>query len=385
MVAPAKLYSKQFMKTTSIETKSYWIFIVAAIVIAVGCILLRIQVHENDNYLFMQLASALSYRGDARLSSLLSLDFLVISVESVAAILIGYKLSVVPRSFAFVQLYIVSMIAQWLIFSSFSIVGHPLSSACTVALGGLLGYIFRRLKLKDEQLANQYFELALRNRELQEARLLLVKQDEIERRMFAADLHDQVLNDLKALKQSIEQFETAPEQSRSAHTRELLERAMSEVREVMDNLCPSALEHLGLPAAIEDCCRRAAQRAGFKVRFKNDVDDATLDKLSVVEKSLLYRLAQESLTNICKHAQATKVRTNVSMEDRNLVISIEDDGKGIAETDQRQQSRGLRYMRLRADLIGATVVWRAGEESKGTIVEIRKEIAEKNGDANPDS
>ncbi len=104
--------------------------------------------------------------------------------------------------------------------------------------------------------------------------------------MLAADLHDQVLNDLKALKQSIEQFEMAPEQSRSAHTRELLERAMSEVREVMDNLCPSALEHLGLPAAIEDCCRRAAQRAGFKIRFKSDVDEATLEKLSMVEKSL---------------------------------------------------------------------------------------------------
>ncbi|CAN5142778.1 hypothetical protein BH10CYA1_BH10CYA1_38060 [soil metagenome] len=373
------------MKATSIESKSYWIFIAAAIVIAIGCILLRIQVHENDNYLFMQLASALSYTGDGNQSSSLSLDFLVVSVESVAAILIGYKLSAVPRSFAFVQLYTVSMIAQWLIFSSFLITGHPLSSACTVAVGGLLGYIFRRLKLKDEQLTNQYFELSLRNRELQEARLLLVKQDEMERRVLAADLHDQVLNDLKTLKQSIEQFETAPEQSRSAHIRELLERAMSEVREVMDNLCPSALEHLGLPAAIEDCCRRAAQRAGFKVRFKNDVDDSTLDKLSVVEKSLLYRLAQESITNICKHAEATKVKTNLSMEDRILVITIADDGKGIASADLRQESRGLRYMRLRADLIGATVVWRAGEESKGTVVEIRKEIAQKNGDANPHS
>ncbi len=373
------------MKTTSIENKSFRILIIAAIVIAIGCILLRIQVHENDNYLFMQLAAALSYRGDAGHAAPLSLDFLIVSAECAAAIFIGFKLPAVPRCFAFVQLYIVSMIAQWLIFSSFFVPGHPLSSACTVALGGLLGYGFRRLKLKDEQLEKQYFELTLRNRELQEARLLLVKQDEVERRMLAADLHDQVLNDLKALKQSIEQFESAPEQSRSAHTKDLLERAMSEVREVMDNLCPSALEHLGLPAAIEDCSRRAAQRAGFKIRFKSDVDDQTLDKLSVVEKSLLYRLAQESITNICKHAEATKVRANLSMEDRYLVISIADDGKGIVLTDQRQESRGLRYMRLRADLIGATVAWRAGEESKGTVVEIRKEIAEKNGDANSDS
>ncbi len=81
MVGLAKLYSKQFMKTTSIESKSYWILIVAAIVIAIGCILLRMQVHENDNYLFMQLASALSYQGDAKQSSSLSLDFLIVSAE----------------------------------------------------------------------------------------------------------------------------------------------------------------------------------------------------------------------------------------------------------------------------------------------------------------
>lgn len=373
------------MKTKSIESKSYRILIVAAIVIAIGCILLRIQVYENDNYLFMQLAAALSYRGDAGHAAPFSLDFLIISAECAAAVLIGFKLSAVPRCFAFVQLYIVSMIVQWLIFSSFLTPGHPLSSACTVALGGLLGYGFRRLKLKDEQLEKQYFELTLRNRELQEARLLLVKQDEVERRMLAADLHDQVLNDLKALKQGIEQFESSPELSLSEHTKELLERAMSEVREVMDNLCPSALEHLGLPAAVEDCGRRAAQRAGFKFRINNDVDDATLDKLSVVEKSLLYRLAQESITNICKHAEAAKVRANFSVEDRHLVISIADDGKGIALVEPRQESRGLRYMRLRADLIGATVVWRSGEESKGTVVEIRKEILEQNGDANSDS
>ena len=372
------------MRAASIESKSYWILIVAAIVMVIGCILLRIQIHEIDNYLFMQLVSSISDRGNTNPASQSSLDFLVLSAECIAAIVIGFKLPAVPRSIAFVQLYIVSMIGQWLIFSSFSIPGHPLSTAVTVALGGLLGYIFRRLKVKDEQFANQYYELTLRNRELQETRLLLVKQDEVERRMLAADLHDQVLNDLKALKQSIDQFESSPEQSRSAHTQELLERAMSEVREVMDSLCPSALEHLGLPAAIEDCCRRGAQRAGFKIRFKSDVDDETLDKLSVVEKSLLYRLAQESITNICKHAEASKVRTDLSMENRNLLISIADDGKGIPTT-QREESRGLRYMRLRADLIGATVVWRPGEESKGTIVEIRKEIAEKNGDANPHS
>ncbi len=375
------------MKPTSIENRSSWILIAAAIVLSIGCILLRFQIHESDNYLFMQLVSSISAHRNANSFESALLDFFFVCAECAAAVAIGYKLSSVPRSIALAQLYIGSMVAQVLLYSVTSVAGHPLDSAFTVGLGGLLGYVFRRQQLKDEKFANQYYELNLRNRELQEARLLLVKQDEVERRMLAADLHDQVLNDLKALKQNIDKLEAGSDQAQlqAAQTKKLLERAMSDVREVMDSLCPSALEHLGLSAAIEDCCRRAAQRAGFKIRFKNEVDEASLDKLTVVEKSLLYRLAQESITNVCKHAAATKVRANLCRENNHLLISIADDGKGIDSSKLNETSRGLKYMRLRADLIGATVSWRAGEENKGTIVEIRKEIFERNGDAHPDS
>jgi signal transduction histidine kinase len=365
------------MKLASMENRSYWISIGAAIVLAIGCLLLRFQIHEFDNYLFMQLAAAISDRKVVG-TSLPLLDFLFVFAECAAAVFIGFKLSAIPRSVACVQLYVVSMIAQWLCFTFFATPGHPLNSALAVILGAAVGYALRRFNQRDQYFSSQYYELTLRNRELQEARLLLVKQDEVERRVLAADLHDQVLNDLKALKQSLDADPP------SSHTLELLERAMSGVREVMDNLCPSALEHLGLPAAIEDCCRRGAQRAGFKLHFKCRINESALDNLTVVEKSLLYRLAQESLTNICKHAEASKVHANVALENRQLVISIADDGKGLLSANIRSESRGLKYMRLRADLIGATVSWRAGEENKGTIVEIRKEIPERNGAAKCD-
>ncbi len=373
------------MNNLPIEHKSYWIFVVGAIALTIGCALLRFQIHSSDNYLFNQLLSALSGSRNVGSSSYPSLDFCFSSAECLAAIAIGYKLPALPRVFAFVQLYVVSMLIQWLLFSTLSMLGHPLSSVCTLTFGGLFGYTFRRLNIIDERFKTQCYELTLRNRELQEARLQLIKQDEIERRMLAADLHDQVLNDLKALKQNIEAYVMEPEQERYEKIQQLLQRAMSEVREVMDSLCPSALEHLGLPAAIEDCCRRGAQRSGFKVRFKNSANESLLDTLTVVEKSLLYRLVQESVTNICKHAEAKTVRTNLSAVDRNFLITIVDDGKGIAKDKMQTESRGLRYMRLRADLIGATVAWRGGEEDKGTIVEIRLEIANRNGHANTDS
>jgi len=91
----------------------------------------------------------------------------------------------------------------------------------------------------------------------------------------------------------------------------------------------------------------------------------------MVEQSLLYRLVQESITNICKHAGATVVRGTVEMEGEHLLIKVTDNGRGIDPAKLREDSRGVRYMRQRADLIGATIAWRPGEDGKGTTVEIR--------------
>lgn len=390
MVGAGTIYSKQFMKPASIENASFWILLVVAIVLAIGYVLPGLQIHALDNYLFMRLVDVVFEPKNASRAAPAFFDILFALCECGAAVMIGSKLAGVPRGFALLQLFLISMIAQGLLFSAFSLAGHPISSAVAVMLGGLLGFAVKRLGWKDEQLANQYYELNLRNRELQEARLLLVKQDEIERRVLAADLHDQVLNDLKTLKQLIERLERSDGEMEGADLSQmcddahrLLERTMSDVREVMDSLCPSTLEHLGLPAAIEDCCRRGAEKSGFRIRFKNEVDEIVLEKLSVVEKSLLYRLVQESITNICKHAEATKVRVTLAMENGRLLISIADDGKGLNRALLRADSRGMKYMRLRADLIGATVVWQPGEESKGTLVEIRKEVVEQDGDAHP--
>jgi len=145
----------------------------------------------------------------------------------------------------------------------------------------------------------------------------------------------------------------------------------------MDSLCPSALEHLGLTAALEDCARKAGEKGGFKARCKSKVEDADAEKLSIVEQSLLYRLVQEALTNVIKHAQAKTVRINSEVDGSDLVVTIADDGKGIPAGKMSEESRGLRYMRQRADLIGATISFRAGEgvASPGTIVEIRVDLA----------
>jgi signal transduction histidine kinase len=86
---------------------------------------------------------------------------------------------------------------------------------------------------------------------------------------------------------------------------------------------------------------------------------------------------QEALTNVIKHAEAKTVRINSEMSGDNLVVTVADDGKGIPDGKLSEDSRGLRYMRQRADLIGATISFRAGDgmAGPGTIVEIRVDLA----------
>lgn len=305
------------------------------------------------------------------------LRILSVFLFAAAATYCGFRLPAVPRTLVLIQLFVLSILGIVGLWQFLRVSSQPLAYFFVVFAGCAFGYGLRLIEKQRERQAAQYYELLLRNRELIETKLLLVKQDEIERRMLAADLHDQVLNDLKAVKNKLASFLEQPDKAVADSIQGTLNQAMVEIREVMDSLCPSALEHLGLVAALEDCLRRGAERGGFKVRFKSQVTNADLQCLSMVEQSLLYRLVQESVTNICKHAGASLVRGVLEQDGDFLVVKVTDNGCGIDPTKLRDDSRGVRYMRQRADLIGATIAWRAGEDGKGTCVEIRISLAGK--------
>jgi signal transduction histidine kinase len=359
------------------------LLLVAPLVVALLSWLIDLQLRFVDREIFARLIfafgsppqSVVDRLWSGHLPQSLPLEYFLSFGMSVASTLAAYKLAVVARAIVIAQLLALSLLCQWTMWQVLGIEAHPLLYLLPLALGVCTGYGLRRLGLERKRSESQYYELMLRNKELQETKLQIVKQDEVERRMLAADLHDQVLNDLKAIVHKFDDFATEPETDKADNIRRLLNQAMGEIREVMDSLCPSALEHLGLVAAVEDCLRRGGERAGFKGRVRSKLNGTDLGVLSMVEQSLLYRLVQESITNICKHAGASTVRANVEMDGSQLVIRVADDGKGIDKSKWREDSRGIRYMRQRADLIGATIAWRPGEGEKGTVVEIRMELA----------
>src|SRR5437763_9120056 len=156
-------------------------------------------------------------------------------------------------------------------------------------------------------------ELAAANRELASARLQLANETEAERRRIARDLHDQTLADLRNLALLVDQLPAAgandvrPNRapSRPSALRHEIESISQEVRRICEDLSPSALENVGLSAALQFALAHAVEHAALDCRFDYEFtcDDGLDEKLNLPPSTQIqiYRIAQEALSNICRH------------------------------------------------------------------------------------
>jgi signal transduction histidine kinase/ligand-binding sensor domain-containing protein len=224
-------------------------------------------------------------------------------------------------------------------------------------------------------------ELAETNAELHETRIRLAKETESERSRIARDLHDQTLADLRHLLVLTDQLNAPAEEGaarahRSATLRREIEAISSEIRHICEDLSPSALENIGfLPAlewALTDAVAHLPPGEKFACEFVCEPGLEERLDLSPTEQIQLYRLAQEAINNICRHARAGRARLAVSSENaRDLVIEITDDGIGLSgAAPAHQTGHGMANMRSRANLIGARVKWH--DAAPGCRVEVRK-------------
>lgn len=301
------------------------------------------------------------------------LTIALLMLLSTVSLLAWSRLEGTPRKIVTLQLVALILIVQMIGLA----INLPINNILALSVGVVSGIIFglavktvRSSKLTAEAGAHEVEGL---RRELLESKLQMIKEDEVERRVLAGDLHDQVLNDLKVVKNKIAEAENLDPDTRSEIDKLIVE-AMHQIREVMDSLSPAVLEHLGFAAAVEDCIRVGCERAALKARFKSEVDEAALKFLSPTEQTLIYRLVQETVTNIRKHAQAKTVRGRITIDSGNLLVEVSDDGVGFNAGEKPEDSRGLRYMRQRASIIGAKVDWTPGENGRGTHVAIKMPI-----------
>jgi len=187
-----------------------------------------------------------------------------------------------------------------------------------------------------------------------------LRAQEAERRRIASGLHDEVGQVLTGVLLRLEDDET----------KEAVRQALEEVRRIARELRPEMLEQLGLVSALTELSRKFADSSGIRVerRFATD-----LPPLSDDAELAVYRVAQESLTNIARHADASRVEIALQPGPESVVLRVVDDGRGIPIPDPFTLNGhgGLRGMRERALLVGgALAVKRAGEGG----VEVRLEV-----------
>lgn len=161
----------------------------------------------------------------------------------------------------------------------------------------------------------------------------LLKIQESERQQISLDLHDNVAQELSSLKVAGESIwselrsEDSSLKQQILDWEKLLDRCVKTVRELSYNLRPPGLEQIGLPSAVFDYCRSFTKKTEITVNFSTaGIDSLQLDYIFAIN---IYRLIQEALNNIYKHAQASKVEIKLTASYPNIILRIDDDGKGF--------------------------------------------------------
>lgn len=236
-----------------------------------------------------------------------------------------------------------------------------------VAMAGLLAfYLYLRqttaLKLAGEQqqeaLARERDRLELQVRErtasLRELATHLQQVREEERGHLARELHDELGALLTAAKLDVARLKSrlggqqAPEVGeRLAHLVETLNSGIALKRRIIEDLRPSALANLGLAASLEILAREFSERSG--VEALASVEPVELDESGQLT---VYRVVQESLTNVAKYAQARHVQISVHGYANSVEVVVKDDGKGFDVKQVHPSTHGLAGMRHRVEAAG---------------------------------
>ncbi len=260
-------------------------------------------------------------------------------------------------------------------------------------LGAQLAIVYAsldRVRLLERQAATLEEEIGARQRVEGQLRVAgerlkilshqLLQAQETERRRIARELHDEIGQWLTALKLNLG---SALQGSAEAATRELVrdslritERTMAVTRDLSMTLRPAVLDDLGLVPALRWCLDQHARRAGFETGFHADLGrgDVSAD-LAIT----CFRIAQEALTNIARHAATKRVSTAVSVRDGELRLVIADDGAGFdvgaaLARATRGESLGLLAMQERAALLGGDLVIESAK-GRGTTLRARLPLA----------
>jgi signal transduction histidine kinase len=200
----------------------------------------------------------------------------------------------------------------------------------------------------------------------------VVEAQELERRRLARELHDEtgqaltsILLGLKALEERVEGDDA---RAAAVELRELVVSTLQDVRRLAVELRPTALDDFGLVAALERLTQSFGEQTGIRVDFEPALGGG--ERLPSDVETALYRIVQEALTNIVKHAHATRVSVLLTRYDGIVKAMVEDDGRGFDAAVGREGGVGLLGMRERLALLGGRLQVESGDAGTTVAAEV---------------
>ncbi|HWR17044.1 MAG TPA: GAF domain-containing sensor histidine kinase [Terriglobales bacterium] len=224
------------------------------------------------------------------------------------------------------------------------------------------------------------FNDALRERELRIAELSahLLRAQEDERKRISRELHDATGQQLMVIRLYLGMLDGGAADAAELHkkiheTVTVVDQTIEGIRRIIAKLSPLVLEELGLIAAIRKEAKDFTKRTGVRTRVA--VSDS-VGRLSNLTETAVYRVIQEALHNVAKHAQAKSVSLQLTRQGEMLSLVVQDDGVGITHAPVAGRNFGLAGMQERVTMLGGTVKV-ASAKNKGTRIEVKVPVTQR--------
>jgi signal transduction histidine kinase len=280
---------------------------------------------------------------------------------------------IVPPVLGFLAL-MTSVIWRWY---DISFAVALLTMAIILLFAAIVGFTSVRLERADQSRLRAEADLLHSHEQLRKLSNHMQTMQEEERIRIAREVHDDLGQSLTALKMDVALLRNKLPLNEEVERRtnsmlQLVNATIKSVQRISTELRPSILDDLGLGAAIEWQARQFGDRSGVATSIRILVDPGLTSAVSTA----LFRVLQEALTNIARHAHATAVTITLSGEEENICLRVEDNGVGFDERSlENVQSLGLMGMRERLQLLDGslTIIGKPGEGTTVTAIVPRNE------------
>jgi signal transduction histidine kinase len=236
-------------------------------------------------------------------------------------------------------------------------------------LGADLRFSDADLRLAEQFAARAAVAVDLSLRVARDSLRRVVAGQELERRRLARELHDEtgqaltsILLGLKALEEAQSEVQM---RAAGAELRELIVATLQDVRDLAVQLRPKALDDFGLVAAVERLARTISEATGIAIDIESRLGP---ERLPEEVETTLYRIVQEALTNVVKHAQAQNVTILLMRRDGSMTAMIEDDGRGFSPDEPADDGHGLLGIRERVSLLDGRLTIESSPGAGTTLV-----------------